>query len=62
MAEGVKVVLHVKMDQAAWEAEYSIDTSAPDYNFEDAVQDWFVGECDTMRDLGDFGPNVERIH
>jgi hypothetical protein len=39
----VKMVVWVK--RHGWEAEYSVDTVAPDYDFEDMFRDQFVADC-----------------
>ena len=60
MAEGVEVTVHLKIDRQAWEAEYSVDTEDPNYDFDIAVKDWFAAEVATINGQGEW-PSIERI-
>ena len=60
MAEGVEVTVHLKIDRQAWEAEYSVDTTDPDYDFDIQVKDWFAAEVEQVRENGEW-PSIERI-
>jgi hypothetical protein len=55
----VKMVVWVK--RQGWEAEYGgVNDLTANYNFEEAVQDWFVDEVETIRDQGEW-PNVTEV-
>lgn len=41
---GVEVKMMVWVRRSDWEAEYSVDTVAPDYDFEEQFRDQFIAD------------------
>lgn len=41
---GVQVTMMVWVRQADWEAEYSVETTEPGYDFEETFKEWFIAE------------------
>ena len=42
---GVQITMMVWVRRGDWEAEYSVDTVAPGYDFEDLFKEHFIADC-----------------